>query len=345
MKLLVLTQKVDKNDAVLGFFHKWLEKMAAHCESVVVICLGRGQSDLPANVKVLSLGKEAGASRFKYLINFFTYIWQERNQYDRIFVHMNPEYLVLGGWLWRIWRKPAYLWFNHQHGSWPARCGQIFAAKIFYTSASSFFSGRAKGVAMPVGIDTEIFNRADNESRPANSLLYLGRVSPIKNLEVLVEAAKIIDQKNAKFVLDIVGSALSKDAGYFKNLQIAVAELVADRKVFFQAEVPNYQTPAIYRQHDFFINLTNPGSLDKAILEAMACGCLTIVSNTSLKDILPKELLFKEKDSLDLADKILAALGWEEEKKEALRSALADYVGSRHGLDLLMDKLFTYLNS
>ena len=58
MKLLIITQKVDINDPVLGFFHRWLEEFAKHYEFVTVICLEKGEHRLPENVKVLSLGKE-----------------------------------------------------------------------------------------------------------------------------------------------------------------------------------------------------------------------------------------------------------------------------------------------
>jgi hypothetical protein len=60
MKLLIITQKVDINDPILGFFHRWIEEFAKHCEKITVICLYKGTYNLPNNVKVLSLGKEEG---------------------------------------------------------------------------------------------------------------------------------------------------------------------------------------------------------------------------------------------------------------------------------------------
>ncbi len=96
MKLLILTQKVDKNDPILGFFHRWIEEFANHCEQVTVICLAKGKSTLPPTVSVLSLGKEAGQSRLKYLWRFYRYLWRERQNYDTVFVHMNQEYVLLG---------------------------------------------------------------------------------------------------------------------------------------------------------------------------------------------------------------------------------------------------------
>ena len=64
MKLLICTQKVDKNDDLLGFFHAWIAEFAQNCEGVTVVCLFRGEVDLPENVRVLSLGKESGDFRF-----------------------------------------------------------------------------------------------------------------------------------------------------------------------------------------------------------------------------------------------------------------------------------------
>ncbi|MBU0750314.1 hypothetical protein KKH15_02235, partial [Patescibacteria group bacterium] len=58
MKLLVVTQIVDTSDPALGFFHEWLVEFAHNCSEVIVICLKRGECNLPKNVRVFSLGKE-----------------------------------------------------------------------------------------------------------------------------------------------------------------------------------------------------------------------------------------------------------------------------------------------
>ena len=76
-RLLIITQKIDINDPVLGFFHNWIYEFAKNFSGIVAICLERGDYDLLGNVKVLSLGKEKQKSRLKYLILFYKYIWQE----------------------------------------------------------------------------------------------------------------------------------------------------------------------------------------------------------------------------------------------------------------------------
>ena len=55
MRLLILTQKVDQNDDILGFFHGWIREFSKNFETITVISLGVGEYNLPANVRVLSL--------------------------------------------------------------------------------------------------------------------------------------------------------------------------------------------------------------------------------------------------------------------------------------------------
>src|SRR3989344_1150879 len=105
MKLLIITQKVDKNDDLLGFFHSWVSELSEHFDDVFVISLGVGEYHLPNNVKVFSLGKPANGRsasggesllrRFNYIVRFYKYIWRERKNYDAVLAHMNPIYIVL----------------------------------------------------------------------------------------------------------------------------------------------------------------------------------------------------------------------------------------------------------
>src|SRR5690349_983344 len=101
MRLLIITQKVDSKDPILGFFHRWIVEFAKNTTKVSVVCLSKGVFNLPSNVSVYSLGKERGGNRISYTYNFFRYIWTLRHEYDAVFVHMNPIYVLLGGFFWK----------------------------------------------------------------------------------------------------------------------------------------------------------------------------------------------------------------------------------------------------
>ena len=114
MKLLITTQAVDLDDPVLGFFHAWIVTLAARVESVEVICLQEGRHALPKNVHVHALGKRAGkrtgiGDRFRYTVRLKYLVWKLRHQYDSVFVHMNEEYVLIAGSLWRLFGKRVIL--------------------------------------------------------------------------------------------------------------------------------------------------------------------------------------------------------------------------------------------
>lgn len=336
-KLLIITQKVDKNDPVLGFFHAWLLEFSKKYEKITVICLAKGEYDLPINIKILSLGKENKISRLNYIINFYKYIWQERANYNQVFVHMNPEYLVLAGCFWRCWGKRIGFWYNHAKGSIKAKLAIKLAHKVFYTSSYAFTARYQKSQAMPVGIATDIFKI--NKFKPTYKsfrLLSLGRISPVKDLEILVAATNILAKENFDFLLDIYGTAPVRDEYYYQKIREQAGSLVASGKIVFHQAAAYDKTPDIYNSHDLFINLTPSGSFDKTILEAMACGTLVLICNKSLHDDLSDNFLFKEHEAIDLARKIKAISFL---SRQQYQDKFRQYVLEKHSLAILISRL------
>jgi len=84
MKIIIITQKIDKNDTVLGFFHTWLTELSTKFESVEVICLEKGKFDLPKNVTVYSLGKERGVSKISFVKNLYKYLFLIKKIFSKI---------------------------------------------------------------------------------------------------------------------------------------------------------------------------------------------------------------------------------------------------------------------
>ena len=107
MRLLVITQKVDREDPILGFFHRWVEELAKRYTEVSVICLEKGKYNLPPNVRVFSLGKEERKNKFLYVLKFFRLCFFKSLDYNSVFVHMNQEYVLLGGLFWKLLGKKS----------------------------------------------------------------------------------------------------------------------------------------------------------------------------------------------------------------------------------------------
>src|SRR3989344_3702433 len=167
MNLLVITQKVNKQDPVLGFFHGWLLALARRYDQLIVICLEVGEYDLPANVIVYPLGKPpAGWSRSPLkrfflkigaLWRFYVFIIGQRENYDAVFVHMNAEYVLWAGWFWRLARKKIGLWYNHTVGSGALKCAARWADVLMHTSPYAYTARYLQAVRMPAGIDIDLF--------------------------------------------------------------------------------------------------------------------------------------------------------------------------------------------
>ncbi len=362
-KVLFITQKVDEDDSVLGVYHHWIEKLSEKIDEIKVICLYRGRVDLPSNVSVYSLGKDKlssadlrgwrpldfargrrGFTRIKYIVRFWKYVWQLRHDYDAVFVHMNPIYVVLGGLFWKLSGKNVLLWYNHPLGNLTARIGIKLADKVFCTSPYSFAARYNKTILMPAGIDTLLFKPSDNVEKKHNRILFLGRISPIKKVELLIEAAKLLDDRGVDFELLIVGSVVSaKDKKYELELRELASDLAFGGKVIFWPSVPNYKTPGIYNSSGIFVNLTPTGSFDKAILEAMACGVPALAANKTVERYLPKELrqlcLFQNGSASDLCNRLERLLKLSHNEEQQMGQTLRAMVVKHHSLDGLMKRL------
>lgn len=317
MKLLIVTQTVDTEDPVLGFFVRWVEEFARaphslgevgkHVEHIDVICLKLGRSDLPENVQVLSLGKENGAaSRAVYAWRFLALVWKLRGEYDAVFVHMNQEYILIAGWLWKLLQKRMYLWRNHFAGSLQTDIAAAFCTKVFCTSKHSYTAKYKKTVLMPVGIDTKRFKPDEHIQRKSHSILFLSRMSPSKRPEMLIDALAELAQKNVDFTASLVGSPLPRDEAYYEGLKEKVRSLGLADQISFHPGIPNDQTPNLYRSHEIFINTSPSGMLDKTMFEAAACGCIVLSSSADFAELAGHDSYFES--STELAERLTSAL-------------------------------------
>lgn len=344
MKLLILTQKMDRDDPILGFFHNWVLKLSERFESIIVICLQKGNFDLPDNVAVFSLGKENGGNRIKYVWNFYKDILKFRNQYDSVFVHMNQEYILLGGLFWKIFGRRVYLWRNHPKGSIFTKISVWLSDKVFCTSRFAFVAKYRKTSIMPAGIDIDQFRNSNPEARNPKSILFLGRISPIKKPDLLIEALKVLHNKQINFTCDFYGDSLPRDKAFYESLKNKVSGSGLGKIISFYKGVPNYKTPKIYNEHEIFINLTPTGSFDKTILEAAACGCLPIVANKSLSGEIDERLILKEETPEEIAKTINFWLNMDKGDKINVSRKLQKYVLEKHSLGVLVDKISKTFN-
>ena len=331
MKFLIVTQVVDENHPILGFFHRWIEEFAKHCEHVHVICLQEGHHSLPPNVTVHSLGKEEGKGRLQYLIRFYKLIWQLRHDYDQVFIHMNQIYVILGAPLWRSLGKRIKFWYMHGAKSWSLRLAAALAQVIYTGSRESFPLKSRKVVVTGHGIDTDHF--LPRESIKTTDLVTVGRITASKNLGLLIEAVAEL-QSAYPVTLTIVGAPQTEsERAYYEALQQSVSANHLENKIIFKGKLIQRDLPNVLGSAKVFVTAATNGSLDKAVLEAMAVG-LPVVSMAPGTASLPL-------GSAQTKDKV----GFVEELKKVLESGVTfipehvAYVKASHSLSALIPKL------
>lgn len=285
MKLLIITQKVDRDDPVLGFFHRWTEEFAKHCEIVTVIGQYVGAHAFPSHVHVLSLGKERGRPRFLQLLRFWSLIIRHRRAYDAVLVHMTPVWVVLGWKIWFLLRKPVYLWYEARGKRMALRFALCVVRKVFSASAHGMPLRTRKSVVVGHGIDTDRFAPGD-APRDAGLIVTVGRITAAKRIPIILHALSALP---APCHLVIAGAPVTvEDQGTHAELLALIHRLRLQDRVTMRT-LSHAALPPLLQRATLFLH-ASATALDKAVLEAMACGCVIISCADAAVSILPETL-------------------------------------------------------
>ena len=324
MRLLIVTQTVNLRDSDLGFFHRWLEVLARHAD-LCVIANYVGEYKLPPNVSVYSLGKEKGSGR---IARFFRYRWLLLKllwRVDGIFYHMCPEYVLAAGFCPMLFRKRTLLWYVHKSVTQKLRIAEKLVSGIFTASQESFRAPSKKVQVVGHGIDTEHFVPDSTRVFSGIQALAMGRITSIKDTETLIRGMGILKKQGVRAVLDVVGEPRTReDAEYLQKLRNLVKELGIDAEVRFLGTRAYEDVPEVYRSHNMVLHASRTGSLDKVVLEALACGVPVFTSSEAYGNL--GVIRFPEGNFEVLAEKLVQYAQQPMYAPEVLRAPVArDY--------------------
>ncbi len=282
----MITPRVDSSDSIHGFIVGWIAALAKQVEQLWVVTPRAEPVPLPDNVRVYEVGRDysKGESVFHALHNFHRVMWHltHDEHVDGIFTHMFPMFAVLAAPYAKLGQIPLVMWYTHKNVSWQLRLAGKLADRIVTASRGSCRLNSNKIRVVGHGIDTEQFLPAPLARRPdqALTILSVGRISPAKNYEIIIEAVgRLVQQKRLpRLRLRLVGDAPNVEQGsYFEELKNQVVAKNLSEYVSFEGAIPYEQIVPIYQQADVFVSASQTG-LDKAVLEAMACGLIPVVS-------------------------------------------------------------------
>lgn len=238
--------------------------------------------------------------------------------------------------------KKIFFWRNHPHGDVWTRIAVFFSNQVFCTADKSFTARYKKTKLMPAGVDTSVFGLDDSVIREKGSLLVFGRVAPVKQIEKAIDATAGLLARGVTTSISIVGDWLDRDVMYVESLKKRVTEACIEPSVHFVRGVDFMHAPVTFQNHDISLNFTDSGSFDKTVIEALACGTKVLVSNTSMKSLLPA-VSYTTGESDDVLEKLNKLLSFgSEENSQYVRET--QEIVKNQSLSKLIDMLYTYIH-
>lgn len=343
VRLLYVTYRIDPDDTLVGFVVGWLTDLAAHVNSIDVVCLSAAPTALPDNVRVHPLGK-GSAGGLAWRLKFWPTVWRLRRQVNTVLCQFSPEYVLavapvalLRGW-------PIVLWYTHRHVGLKLRLAMLFVRRVVTASEESFQLDTPKRQIIGHGIDLTRFALRNQPPSP-RTIVAVGRRSPIKHYELLIDAARILVHERGLSDLRVRivgGDEGHAPPGYAADLADRIARYDLQGRVTLVGAVPFPQVPAEYAGATVHVNLCPTGGLDKAVLEGMAVGVPTLVRNAGFAPLLGEDaaqLVLPDTDPAAIADRLHTLLSLPAGARQALGQRLHDCVVAGFSQQALVGKL------
>lgn len=346
MKLLFLTQVVDANDAVLGFVPGWISGLARHCSEVRSITLRAGDlSTLPVNASVRVVGERGRVLRWlRY--QWFLREALSKDGFDAVLAHMVPRYALLARSRARSAGAGLFLWYTHAGVDERLKLAVEQVDRVFTASEESLRVETPRRVVTGHGIDLSHFQLADPAGRVPLRILSVGRMTPAKDPLVVIEALARLRSEGLPATLEIVGGTMTEaDRMYENAVRARIRELGLESVVELCGAEPWRMIGRRYSRASLLVNASHTGSVDKVVLEAMACGTPILSCNDSIPRVLAalgserEAHLFRPGDPADLARKAATLLALPAPQRQVLGARLRTIVERDHEVGALMKRL------
>ena len=142
---------------------------------------------------------------------------------------------------------------------------------------------RGKIQVIPAGVDLDLFKPMEKaQTRQSlgvtenRVILYVGRIEPLKGIDILLNAVASLEDKTDTRLL-VVGGQPGHDDELARMKSLAAQLDIADM-VTFTGAVPQTELPRYYGAADVFVLPSHYESFGLAALEAMACGVPVVAS-------------------------------------------------------------------
>jgi glycosyltransferase involved in cell wall biosynthesis len=287
-RLIFCTQRLDAGDPVLAATVPMVRALAERVDELVVLC-DTARTHVGDNVRVHAFGAPTQAQRGA---RFAAALARElRPRPLAVVTHMVPLYAVLAAPLVRPLGVPLVLWYTHWKGHAVVRAAERVCTTVVSVDERSFPLRSRKLRALGHGIDVAEFACTPAPPPPLRALV-LGRYSPAKGLETILEAARRAD---------VHVEAHGSDAT-FERYRLVLRERFPEAEL--GGPVQRSEVPALFARSHVLVNNMRAGAPDKVVYEAAASCLPVLASNPVFDDLLPDELRFDRDDVDGLAARL-----------------------------------------
>ena len=334
---------VDRDHVTLAFGLKWIEALARHFDHIDVVTMTIGVYELPKNVTVWSLGKERNFPEFLRALRFYGIIAKilKKRRIGIVFTHMIPVFAVLFWPVAKLTRLRNVMWYAHKSVTPVLQIAHHAVDRVVTSTPEGFRLPSSKISYIGQGIDSSIFVFRERSEASVLRLITVGRIAPSKGLELLVDA--LAKWTATSWHLTIVGDGADDNERRFAHdIRERAGSVLGPSRVTFTGRLDPPEVAGRLADSDVFLNLSTNGSLDKAIVEAMASGCPVLSSNDAFCALakaegIPGAILRPDVASVHEALSRMASASPDERRRIAeMQSSLAS---SNHALPGLIKRL------
>lgn len=339
-RIIFITQALDPDDPVLAVAVSWVSAFAAHpaVSSLHVVAL-RAAPHPP--ISGVTVSRIRARTRIGTMFNFYRAVIPRLFSVDAFFVHMDGPYPL---WLLPfrlLFRIPVYQWRTHRHAGHMTWFYARFCDTRVFTASPQSFPYRLPSVrVVGHGIDTDLFSPLTPSFSGAD-LLMIGRVAPVKRIELALSAFADFHRSALHSRLDLYGPVFPQDAAYRAGLLRLAHSSGISPSVSFHGPVSQRFLPDIIRRHRAVVSC-NDGGLDKAVLEAFSCGVPVVTDNPCVAEILPPPLrsvcIVPRGDIPAYAAALRSIFALDSASYRALGDSLRSVVVSDHSVVTLIDR-------
>lgn len=336
-RLVFVTQQVDPAHPALAATVPQLAALAARVDEVVVLADGAVPDVLPPNAWLKRFRAPARALRgLRFAAALAPELRTRRGDRVAVLAHMCPIYAVLSAPLARPLRVPVLLWYAHWHATPTLRAAERLATAIVTTDRRSFPLVSEKVVPVGQAIDVDRFACRERRSGHVTEAIALGRYSPAKGYEQMIEA--VVQVENTR--LRVYGPTLTaEEVQHKRKLREIVSSLELQERVQLHDAIERAHVPKLMAEADLLLNNMRGGTSDKVVYEAGASCVPAIASNPVFDDVLPPEWMFPREDAGALAARLRAFAALDDGARAALGRALRERVLAGHSVESWADRI------